>query len=239
MPIISSSSPNLSPKPSFHGHDRSYAGLRRSTSRFSTTSARNSHASTSPADSSFHQTPTHPSRSPAMPAPMKTSTDSGTQYTPEHYPPTDRRHITSLTSPVIDTRMSDSSVSVKQEDESASASAISHIAPPEPRLRDNPQPHNPDAHPVNGQGTARDGVSSASQSDLGSPSKRAKGPKMDSKVMPRDYMKCDVKDLGHVIADMLMELVRINDPLPFKNSSLTRFHSRYVHGELERRSNNR
>jgi hypothetical protein len=46
--------------------------------------------------------------------------------------------------------------------------------------------------------------------------------------MPKDYMLCDVRDLGHVIADMLMELVRINDPLPFKNSNLTRFHSRYV-----------
>lgn len=220
MSIISSPSPNLSPKTSFHGHDRSYVGLRRSNSRFSSTTRR-SHASTSPADSSFHQTP----RSPTFPAPMKTTTDSGTQYTPEEYPPTaSRRHISALSPSVIDTPMENDSPAVKQEEDSASA--IAHSPSPEPTLRDDPQPHIPEDRPVAGQGTMRNVVSSVSTPDLGSPSKRVRGPKMEDKIMPRDYMKCDVKDLGHVIADMLMELVRINDPLPFKNSNLTRFHSR-------------
>jgi hypothetical protein len=220
MSIISSPSPNLSPKTSFHGHDRSYVGLRRSNSRFSS-ATRHSHASTSPADSSFHQTP----RSPAFPAPMKTMTDSGTQYTPEEYPPTaSRQRISTLSPAVIDTPMENDGPLVKQEEESVSA--IAQIPPPEPTMRDDPQPHSPEDRLVTGQGTVRNGVSSASTPDLGSPSKRARGPKMEDKIMPRDYMKCDVKDLGHVIADMLMELVRINDPLPFKNSNLTRFHSR-------------
>lgn len=223
MSIISSVSPNLSPKTSFHGHDRSYVGqVRRSSSRFSTNSTRNSHASTSPADSSFHKTPTHPSRSPALS--MKTSTtDSGTQYTPPSFPPTDRRHIninnSNMSPPNIDTP-------VKQEEDSTSA--IAH-ASPSGKLRDDPQPHTPEEYPVSGQGTVRNGVSSASQSEIGSPSKRARGPEMAPKAMPRDYMRADLKDIGHVIADMLQELVRINDPLPLTNAHLTRFHSRYVH----------
>jgi len=59
-------------------------------------------------------------------------------------------------------------------------------------------------------------------------SKRSKGEPAAIKYMSADYMKADVRDLGAVIADMLMELVRINDPLPFKNEQLTRFHSRLV-----------
>ncbi|KAF2398151.1 cyclin-domain-containing protein [Trichodelitschia bisporula] len=59
-----------------------------------------------------------------------------------------------------------------------------------------------------------------------SSNKRARAEDPAMKVMPVDYTKCDVRDLGVVIADMLMELVRINDPLPFQNDKLTRFHSR-------------
>lgn len=218
MSIITSVSPNLSPKTSFHGHDRSYIGqVRRSNSRLSTNSTRNSHASTSPADSSFHKTPTHPSRSPTLS--MKTSTtDSGTQYTPPSFPPTDRRHI----------NISPSNIDTPVKHEEDSTSAIAH-ASPSGELRDDPQPHTPEDHPVNGQGTVRNGVSSASQPEVGSPSKRARGPEMAPKAMPRDYMRADLKDIGHVIADMLQELVRINDPLPLTNAHLTRFHSRYVH----------
>ena len=62
---------------------------------------------------------------------------------------------------------------------------------------------------------------------LDSPSKRARGDS-SAKVMPLDYMKADVRDLGIVIADMLMELIRINDPLPVRNEQLTRYHSRCV-----------
>ena len=46
------------------------------------------------------------------------------------------------------------------------------------------------------------------------------------KVMPIKYETCDVHDLGFLIADMLMELVRLNDGIPLKDGQLTRFHSR-------------
>ena len=46
------------------------------------------------------------------------------------------------------------------------------------------------------------------------------------KVMPLKYETCEVHDLGLLIADMLMELVRLNDGIPLKDGQLTRFHSR-------------
>jgi hypothetical protein len=45
--------------------------------------------------------------------------------------------------------------------------------------------------------------------------------------MPLRYETCDVKDLGVLVADMLMELVRLNDERPLQDGQLTRFHSRY------------
>jgi hypothetical protein len=44
--------------------------------------------------------------------------------------------------------------------------------------------------------------------------------------LPKKYADCDVADLGILISDMLMDLVRINDKIPLKDGSLTRFHSR-------------
>jgi hypothetical protein len=46
--------------------------------------------------------------------------------------------------------------------------------------------------------------------------------------MPLKYETCDVKDLGVLVSDMLMELVRLNDGHPLHDGQLTRFHSRYV-----------
>jgi hypothetical protein len=45
------------------------------------------------------------------------------------------------------------------------------------------------------------------------------------RVLPRDYMQCSPRDLGLIIADMLGELIQINDEMPPKGI-LTRFHSR-------------
>ncbi|PSN68437.1 cyclin-domain-containing protein, partial [Corynespora cassiicola Philippines] len=46
------------------------------------------------------------------------------------------------------------------------------------------------------------------------------------KVMPLRYETCDVKELGVLVSDMLMELVRLNDGFPLRDGHLTRFHSR-------------
>ncbi|KAF2225212.1 cyclin-domain-containing protein [Elsinoe ampelina] len=56
--------------------------------------------------------------------------------------------------------------------------------------------------------------------------KKAKVDSKGIKIMPRQYETCDPKDLGVLIADMLMELIRLNDKIPLKDGKLTRFHSR-------------
>jgi hypothetical protein len=61
-----------------------------------------------------------------------------------------------------------------------------------------------------------------------SPAKRARPQDPNVRVMPLQYETCAVKDLGVLISDMLMELVRINDEQPLRDGTLTRFHSRYV-----------
>jgi hypothetical protein len=59
------------------------------------------------------------------------------------------------------------------------------------------------------------------------PSKRARPMEPGVKIMPLKYETCDVKDLGVLISDMLMELVRLNSGIPLRDGHLTRFHSRY------------
>lgn len=46
------------------------------------------------------------------------------------------------------------------------------------------------------------------------------------KVMPLKYEDCNPKDLGALVSNMLMELIRINDQIPLRDGRLTRFHSR-------------
>lgn len=56
--------------------------------------------------------------------------------------------------------------------------------------------------------------------------KRARTGSDDVKIMPARYETCNPKDLGVIIANMLMELIRLNDTIPLKDGKLTRFHSR-------------
>jgi hypothetical protein len=66
----------------------------------------------------------------------------------------------------------------------------------------------------------------AAAPEQSSPAKRARPQSGTLKVMPLKYETCDVKDLGVLISDMLMELVRLNDDMPLRDGQLTRFHSR-------------
>jgi hypothetical protein len=247
MSVLSSPSPTLSPIASgaasayAHPHDRpSYAsslrrsGSHRSSYRLSPSSSQAflSHAS-SPAtsvhsSSTLQHTPTFAPKRRAIDvdddqrgAGRATSVDVGTQYTPPDFPPTAKRSMTSTSTTVsqANTATADGTSELMSDLERTTTRT-----PPEPSLRQDPQPHTP-------TGTCSDSVpvstASETSSILDSPSKRARG---DSsvKVMPLDYMKADVRDLGIVIADMLMELIRINDPLPVRNEQLTRYHSRCV-----------
>jgi hypothetical protein len=59
-----------------------------------------------------------------------------------------------------------------------------------------------------------------------SPQKRARPARSPKKAMPRQYERCDVRDLVRLVAAMLMELIRFNDAIPLADGRLTRFHSR-------------
>jgi hypothetical protein len=56
--------------------------------------------------------------------------------------------------------------------------------------------------------------------------KRSRPESATLKVMPRQYWTCNPKDLGVLISNMLMELIRLNDRIPLRDGKLTRFHSR-------------
>ncbi|TKA25518.1 hypothetical protein B0A50_05379 [Salinomyces thailandicus] len=56
--------------------------------------------------------------------------------------------------------------------------------------------------------------------------KRSRQEPGTEKIMPREYWTCSPKDLGVLIANMLMELIRLNDQIPLRDGRLTRFHSR-------------
>lgn len=173
--------------------------------------------------------------------------DTGTQYTPPGLPPTYRspsqpgatvdttnKETTPLTAPAA---------AQIQRGDSSATEVITE--PLEPQLRVDPEPI---TRPQNGhprtspttlsrtdgekklpieQGAAQqDGKSG--QSVPASPAKRARAQEPDLKTMPLLYETCDVKDLGVLISDMLMELVRLNDGYPLRDGTLTRFHSRYA-----------
>lgn len=78
-----------------------------------------------------------------------------------------------------------------------------------------------------GQQNTRHNEASTASEEHSSPAKRARPQTPTVKVMPLKYETCDVKDLGVLISDMLMELVRLNDAHPLRDGQLTRFHSRY------------
>ena len=56
--------------------------------------------------------------------------------------------------------------------------------------------------------------------------KRTRPDPRTTKLMPAVYAHCSPKDLGLLISNMLMDLVRINDQIPLRDGRLTRFHSR-------------
>lgn len=93
--------------------------------------------------------------------------------------------------------------------------------PEEPQLRDNPAQGSAAAHPAPiepQEARSTHGHSAAP--------KRSKHDQGTLKVMPSKYETCSPKDLGVCIANMLMELIRINDRIPLRDGRLTRFHSR-------------
>ncbi|KAF2811661.1 cyclin-domain-containing protein [Mytilinidion resinicola] len=175
-------------------------------------------------------------RSPQQP-PRREYANASTQYTPPGLPPTARpTRIRTEPEP-------SPSLGLGTKRREASAEIIAS-GPPEPNLRVNPEPPKPlDVARSSQAGAAGGGTqqraqqvasaataasSSAAEESQQQPSSAKRARNMDPglKVMPLKYETCDVKDLGVLISDMLMELVRLNDGIPLQDGQLTRFHSR-------------
>lgn len=182
--------------------------------------------------------------SPVAPSPQarkRSYADAGTQYSPDGLPPTARPHAEPEPAPARAPAPAPAPA-IAQTPRGDSSAAPAATEPPEPQLRLDPQPvtpaqraqqqtcrtpkenvHSPDQPPE--QPAAQREPSTVLQIPA-SPAKRARPDDQNEKVMPLQYETCDVKDLGVLISDMLMELVRLNDGFPLRDGTLTRFHSR-------------
>lgn len=246
-----------SPSAAFHPPSRAYHASRRTSASPSAHSPRFTVGSAStrrydvPPSSRPIPIPSPTSAFAQSPQSRKRSyVDSGTQYTPPGFPPTYHpptetaaaSTITAIALGQADTTplaaAPNNTTTTAQEDTSDVPPATE---PPEPMLRVDPQPFVP---AKNGLPQTRkmstessksvveqDGVPGEASAVLQtptSPAKRARPQDSNVRVMPYQYELCDVKDLGVLISDMLMELVRINDEQPLRDGTLTRFHSRYA-----------
>ena len=147
--------------------------------------------------------------------------DAGTQYTPEGLPPTASQTAGS-----------------KRKDP-FSPSPMNHQTTADHTLPQQPSESRPDLPaepPADGGGSSATDLPSRpapSQADSVDPTlspsatkrQRTTTENPNVKMMPLKYETCNPKDLGYLISNMLMELIRLNDKLPL-NGRLTRFHSR-------------
>ncbi|ORY18008.1 cyclin-domain-containing protein [Clohesyomyces aquaticus] len=240
-PTISApSSPSAAFRPHSHSHARPYhASPSSSTSspRFGpqVSSASSRRAHTSSVAATTHSPVPAFARSPQIR--RREYSDAGTQYTPPGFPPT-YRPAPSEAPPALP----DSSRAVSERRET-SAQPIA-TDPPEPVVRVDPLPVLPvqapaaqptgttttipttHGEPGEPEGNATEAQASSIPHGQPTSAKRARGQDPNAKVMPLEYETCDVKDLGILISDMLMELVRLNDKFPLRDGKLTRFHSR-------------
>lgn len=132
--------------------------------------------------------------------------DAGTQYSPDGFPPT---------AFVRERKRKEVTRSPRQ----AMAAVASAQMVTEPSLRD--------ASVSEQAGSSRhaDEPQEARSTAVGA-TKRHKTDPGQVKIMPRAYETCNPKDLGVLISNMLMELIRLNDQIPLRDGRLTRFHSR-------------
>jgi hypothetical protein len=252
LDMLTSSSPTISapssPSAAFHAPSRAYHASRRTSASSSAHSPRFTVGASS---RRYDVTPASrpipiPSPSPAFahPSPQgrkRAYVDAGTQYTPPGLPPTFHPPVQSAASS-NDTAAVAPLVALPaastQRGESSAAPVVTE--PSEPDVRVDPQLVAP---AQNAQPQNRRLPNESSQTAVGqervppeasavlqvppSPAKRARPQNPSLKIMPLLYETCDAQDLGVLISDMLMELVRINDEQPLRDGTLTRFHSRY------------
>ncbi|KAI5240848.1 cyclin-domain-containing protein [Aureobasidium subglaciale] len=130
--------------------------------------------------------------------------DAGTQYTPEGFPPTANR--------VAGNKRRGSS-------------------PPPPSMTPRPEtdlperPGHADTPDMSAPGVVAESPSLTKKPRTQPATQPIAQLDPNIKIMPLKYETCNPKDLGYLISNMLMELIRLNDKLPL-NGRLTRFHSR-------------
>lgn len=158
--------------------------------------------------------------------------DVGTQYSPEGLPPTAGRKIA--------TAAERPSGSHKRKEPSKSPAMSTQAYPPappaEPELRETPTAATQTNANANATATTElperpaepqhEEARSTSHRSSSASAKRARPEPEQIKIMPLKYETCDPKELGYLISNMLMELIRLNDQIPLRDGRLTRFHSR-------------
>ncbi|KAK5136461.1 hypothetical protein LTR08_003106 [Meristemomyces frigidus] len=175
--------------------------------------------------------------------------DAGTQYSPDGYPPTAGQAYTAAAAVKQTPGPPESAGARKRKgsmrsvsppaqsmssDTTAVGSTAAPTAPDEPQLREDPSAQqrslqNASATDLPQRTAGQDhGEPQEARSTHGHSSapKRARAEPGMVKVMPREYSTCNPKDLGVLISNMLMELIRLNDQIPLRDGRLTRFHSR-------------
>lgn len=165
--------------------------------------------------------------------------NASTQYSPTGFPPTYRppRQPEPL-EPEASTAPATTAASAPEAAQKDSAEPPPRVVP-QPAEQSRPPARNANEENAtehagqtvkqNSQTNARDEDAKADADvsrDLMSPAKRARPHDPAVKVMPLKYETCNVKDLGMLISEMLMDLVRLNDQVPLVDGQLTRFHSR-------------
>ena len=164
--------------------------------------------------------------------------DAGTQYSPDGYPPTAGRRVVEKSSGSVsqgknkrkELERSESPEAMSTTGDSSSGSSAPRQPPPEPEPRIDPsttfQASNAAVAGPSNQQREREAHEARSTHGHSSAPKRSRPEAGSVKVMPLLYQNCNPKDLGVLISNMLIELLRLNDPIPLRDGRLTRFHSR-------------
>ncbi|KAK5111816.1 hypothetical protein LTR62_004736 [Meristemomyces frigidus] len=251
--LTSSPSPAASPHSAFHPPPRQYnysRSPRLSPRTYACSSQRGSRvaafATGAPAPSQPKEEAVRGERAVAEPA--RCYADAGTQYSPEGFPPTAGSSVTLASSLSEHTALlnrarkrkeSGRSESPRRQSMSAArdpASNIQAVPPAEPIVRRDPsavatpetsglvrKAELPERTAIKQDPEPEEARSTHGHS---SAPKRSRPDPVAVKQMPRIYWTCNPKDLGVLISNMLMELIRLNDRIPLRDGKLTRFHSR-------------
>ncbi|KAK3065761.1 hypothetical protein LTS18_002426, partial [Coniosporium uncinatum] len=170
------------------------------------------------------------------------SVDAGTQYSPDGFPPTAPRSKTQTATTATPITSQQPPKRIKTED-TPQLSLPADIVKTKVRRREEPfavaktegpepaveagGPVPPSRQP-NLTHNARVNTAGANVPVENNAAKRARPGSTSEKVMPQKYETCDVKELGVLMANMIMEIIAINDNIELEDGKLTRFHSRFV-----------